>query len=180
MLRLFIAIDLPASIKARLADLCSGLPDAKWVRHEQMHLTLHFIGDLDEDGFAAVKSALTDVITPPFEMHLEGMGQFPVKGKPRVLWVGLKAPSALFTLHQSIMTSLNLLGLPPDHPFSPHITLARFKNPPPPETVCPYFDQHAAFKTEAFPVTDFILFSSTLTPHGSIYRREAVYPLNLT
>lgn len=179
MLRLFIAIDLPASIKARLADLCSGLPDAKWVKHEQMHLTLHFIGDVDEVGFAAVKSALTDVAAPPFEMHLEGIDQFPAKGKPRVLWVGLKAAPALFTLQQFIMISLTALGLPPpDHPFSPHITLARFKNPPPSETVRPFFVQHAAFKTESFPVTDFILFSSTLTPHGSIYHHEAVYPLS--
>src|SRR5688500_18957602 len=58
MLRLFIAIDLPEPIKLRLADLCSGLPDAKWVKHEQMHLTLHFIGDVNESGFGAVKSAL--------------------------------------------------------------------------------------------------------------------------
>ena len=94
------------------------------------------------------------------------MGQFPAKGKPRVLWVGLKAPAALFTLQQSIMESLTTLGFRrPDHPFSPHITLARFRNPPPSENVRPYFDQHTAFKTEAFPITDFILFSSTLTPH---------------
>ena len=144
-----------------------------------MHLTLHFIGDVDEAGFAAVKSALMGVAASPFEIHLEAMGQFPVKGKPRVLWVGLKAPSALFTLHQSILALLTLLGLPPpDHPFSPHITLARFKNPPLSETVRPYFDQHAAFKTELFAVSSFILFSSTLTPHGSIYHREAVYPLS--
>jgi RNA 2',3'-cyclic 3'-phosphodiesterase len=163
----------------RLADLCSGLPDAKWVKHQQMHLTLHFIGDVDESGFAAIKSALMMVVAPVFTMHLEGVGQFPPKGKPRVLWVGVKAPPLLAGLYQSIMSSLAALSLPPpDHPFSPHITLARFKTPPPPENIRPFFAQHDAFKTEAFPVTEFILFSSTLTPRGSIYRHEAIYPLS--
>jgi RNA 2',3'-cyclic 3'-phosphodiesterase len=179
MHRLFIAIDLPEPIKMRLADLCSGLPDAKWVKHDQMHLTLHFIGDVDESGFVAVKSALTMVAASPFSLHLEGVGQFPAKGKPRVLWVGIKAPPLLTDLYQSIMASLIALSLPPpDHPFSPHVTLARFKTPPPPENIRPFFAQHDAFKTEAFSVTEFILFSSTLTPRGSIYSPEAIYPLS--
>ena len=178
-MRLFIAIDLPEAVKGQLAELCSGLPDAKWVKHEQMHLTLYFIGDVDEAGFTAVKSALMGVAAPPFAMHLEGVGQFPAKGKPRVLWVDVKAPPLLAELQQSIMASLTILGLPPpDHPFSPHITLARFKTPPPTDTVRPFYAQHAAFKTEPFAVSSFILFSSTLTPRGSIYHHEALYPLS--
>jgi RNA 2',3'-cyclic 3'-phosphodiesterase len=179
MLRLFIAIDLPEPIKMGLADLCSGLPDAKWIKHEQMHLTLHFIGDVDESGFAAIKSALTGVAAPTFTMHLEGVGQFPTKGKPRVLWVGVKAPPLLADLYQNILSSLTALSLPPpDHPFSPHITLARFKTPPPTESIRPFFAQHATFKTESFLITEFILFSSTLTPRGSVYRPEGIYPLS--
>ncbi len=181
MPRLFIAIDLPEPIKVRLAELCSGPPDAKWVNHEQMHLTLYFIGDGDESGFAAVKNVLTGVAASPFEMRLEGMGQFPAKGKPRVVWVGVTAPPTLADLHQRITASLTVMNLPPpDHPFSPHITLARFKTPPPPESIRPFFAQHAAFKTESFTAATFILFSSTLTPSGSIYRHEAIYPLITT
>ena len=178
MRRLFIAIDLPAAVKDRLGALCSSLPGAKWVKREQMHLTLRFIGEVDESGFEAIKTALIGVQSPPFAMHLEGVGQFPPKGKPRVLWVGVNAPPILIDLQRNITASLDTLDLPPqDHPFSPHITLARFKTPPAPEGIRPFFAQHAAFKTEAFAVTSFILFSSVLTPQGSIYRHEAVYPL---
>lgn len=181
MRRLFIAIDLPPAVKDRLGVLCSGLPGAKWVRREQMHLTLRFIGDVDESGFGAIKSTLAQVQSPPLEMHLESVGQFPPKGKPRVLWVGVNATPILADLHQHITVTLDTLSLPPpDHPFSPHITLARFKTPPAPESIRPFFAQHAAFKTEPFAVTSFILFSSILTPQGSIYRHEAVYPLTIT
>jgi len=125
MHRLFVAIDLPDEVKNALGTLCSGLAGAKWVKREQMHLTLRFIGDVDDERFEAIKSELGSVKSAPFEMHLEGVGQFPVKGKPRVLWVGVKAHPALAELYGKVNNTLNGLDLPPeDYPFSPHITLA--------------------------------------------------------
>jgi 2'-5' RNA ligase len=179
MIRLFVAVDLPDEVKDGLGALCSGVSGAKWVRREQMHLTLRFIGDADDNQFEAIKAALGSISALTFAMRLEGVGQFPPKGKPRVLWVGVKAPPALAALQQTVNTSLDKLGLPPeDHPFSPHITLARLKTPPPPESTRQFFDRHAAFKTDAFPVESWILFSSQLMPQGSIYRQEAVYRLS--
>lgn len=178
MHRLFIAIDLPDDLKNTLAKMTSGIDGAKWVKREQMHLTLRFIGDVDDSGLESIKSALQTIQSPTFEMHLEGVGQFPPKGKPRVLWVGLKSPPTLMNLQHQINTSITSLGLPPeDHPFSPHITLARFKAPPHPESVRQFFAKHAAFKTDPFPVQSFILFSSLLAPQVPTYHKEGIYSL---
>jgi len=178
MHRLFVAIDLPDEAKNALGTLCSGVAGAKWVKREQMHLTLRFIGDADDAQFEAIKHELQSVKSAPFDMWLEGVGQFPAKGKPRVLWVGVKAPPVLAELQRQVSSTLNGLNLPPgDHPFSPHITLARLKTPPAAESVRQYFGKQASFKTETFPVQGFILFSSQLTPGGSIYRKEAVYSI---
>jgi len=178
MPRLFIAVDLPEPVKARLADLCSGVPGAKWVKHDQIHLTLRFIGDADDAQTEAIKTALWTVKAASFEMRLESVGQFPPKGKPRVLWVGVTAPPALTGLHQRITTALAALGLPAeDYPFAPHITLARLKTPPAPEATRPFFARHAAFNTDPFPVESFVLYSSVLAPQGASYQREAIYPL---
>ncbi|MEO8606856.1 MAG: RNA 2',3'-cyclic phosphodiesterase [Chloroflexota bacterium] len=179
MHRLFIAIDLPDDLKNDLGNLCSGIDGAKWVKREQMHLTLRFIGDVDDPGLESIKSALQKIQAASFDMHLEGIGQFPPKGNPRVLWVGLKSPPALNNLQRQINTSITSLGLPPeDHPFSPHITLARFKTPPHAESVRQFFAQHATFKSEPFPVQSFILFSSILAPQGPTYRKEGIYLLS--
>jgi 2'-5' RNA ligase len=180
MHRLFIAIDLPDDVKTALGKItsASGIDGAKWVKPPQMHLTLRFNGDVDDVQRTAIQSALAQIQAPAFETRLEGIGQFPPKGKPRVLWVGMNAPPALTNLHRQISAAITALGLPPeDHPFSPHITLARFKTPPHAESVRQFFAKHAAFKTEPFPVQFFILFSSILAPQGPTYHKEGVYPL---
>lgn len=178
MPRLFVAIDLPDPVKDQLGELCSGLSGAKWVKRDQMHLTLRFIGEVDNAQAEAIKTALSTLQSAPFTMTLEGVGQFPPKGKPRVLWVGLKAPAVLPGLQRQIEETLVALNLPPeDYPFSPHITLARFKMPPISKAMRQYFAHHADFHTEPIPVTSFVLYSSLLAPQGPTYRREAVYPL---
>ncbi len=177
-LRLFTAIDLPEQVKNALTVLCSGVPGAKWVKREQMHLTLRFIGDVDEEQFTAIRDVLGGIKIAPFEIALEKVGQFPPKGAPRVLWVGIKAPDTLATLYRQIESALTNLGLEPEsRPYSPHITLARFKTSPPSDAVRTFHNRHIHFQTASIPVDSFILYSSTLTPGGSIYNREAIYQL---
>jgi 2'-5' RNA ligase len=177
--RLFIAIDLPLEVKAELGKLCSGISGAKWVKDDQMHLTLRFIGETGEQQFKQVRDALAGIEGASFEMSLESVGQFPERGSPRVLWVGLKAPNDLRQLQQTIETTLLNLDLDPqDKPFSPHITLARFKTPPAPESMRQYLRQHMEFRSTAIPVKSFILYSSLLQPHGPVYRCEGVYDLS--
>jgi RNA 2',3'-cyclic 3'-phosphodiesterase len=180
MPRLFIAIDLPDAAKQQLGELCSGIDGAKWVKREQMHLTLRFIGDVDDASLAGIQNVLEKITAPSFEMHLEAVGQFPAKGKPRVTWAGVKAPAELSGLQTHISTALNTLGLPPeDYPFSPHITLARLKTPPSSESVRQFFARNAAFKTGAFPVSEYILFSSVLSAQGSRYQQEGIFSLKV-
>ncbi len=178
MTRLFIALDLPDPVKDALGTLSSGIPGAKWVKRDQMHLTLRFIGEADEARFAAIKAALASVQAEPFQIRLKGVGQFPAKGKPRVVWAGVQAPPILTQLQRQIETTLLRQGLAPEEkPFSAHITLARFKLPPPAEPTRAFFARHANFQTDTIPVEAFILYSSILAPQGATYRREGMYRL---
>jgi 2'-5' RNA ligase len=178
MPRLFVAIDLPDDIKDRLAELCKGISGAKWVTHDQMHLTLRFIGEMDEKRFQAIRALMGDIRGEPFDVALKGVGQFPPRGAARVLWVGLEPPPALNTLQHKIEIALTGLGLEPeDRPFSPHITLARMKAPPLPESVRQFMIKNATFETHPIRVNEFVLYSSFLRPEGPFYRHEGVYPL---
>ena len=179
MPRLFVAVDVPDAIKDQLVTLCTGVAGAKWVQREQLHLTLRFIGEVDSAKFQQIKTALSDVRSAPFSMALRGVGQFPPKRAARVLWVGVDAPPALNQLHAQVETTLNRLDFAPEErPFSAHLTLARLKNPPPPSVVQDYLSRHAAFQSESFPITEFVLYSSVLAPQGATYRCEAVYQLS--
>lgn len=178
MIRLFVAVDLPDDIKDRLTTLCGGISGAKWVTRDQMHLTLRFIGEVDEKRFQAIRTLLNDIRGEPFDVTLKGVGQFPPRGPARVLWVGLDAPPALNTLQRKIEIALVGLGLEPeDRPFAAHITLARMKAPPLPEAMRQFMSKNASFETAPIRVNEFVLYSSFLKSEGPFYRREGVYPL---
>ena len=178
MPRLFVAIELPEAVQAELARLCAGVPGARWVRRDQMHLTLRFIGEVDDGLFARLRTALAAVRAAPFDLALRGVGCFPPRGAARVLWAGLEAPPALPALYQSVEAAVRSLGLPPDDkPFAAHITLARLKTPPPPDAVARYLERHAGFATPPFPAAAFALYSSRLSPAGPDYTCKARFPL---
>ena len=178
MQRLFVAVDLPESVKAQLKTLCVDLVGAKWVSYPQMHLTLRFIGDADEAQQTQIQTGLATVRATPFRMALQGIGQFPPKGKARVIWVGIQADAELHILQNQIEQTIVSLGFEPaDQAFSPHITLARFRMPPSADHAQQYFARHQTFRTEPFDVERFILYSSQLMPSGSVYRQEGVFPL---
>jgi RNA 2',3'-cyclic 3'-phosphodiesterase len=177
-MRLFLALDIPAAIKDEIVTLHDkSLVGAQWTMRPQWHITLHFIGERETD--IAIQEALAKVEAPAFALHLVGVGQFPEKGKPRVLWVGIHAPDALQTLHTRTSTALQTTGYQAEtRPYSPHLTLARFKQNTPDRTAMQaYFDQHAAFKTESFPITHFTLYESQLLKGGAVYTARASFPL---
>lgn len=178
MKRLFVAIDFPEAIKSQIKRLCADLTDAKWVAQHQMHLTLRFIGDADDKQLTKIQTGLATVRTTPFMMSLQGVGQFPPKGKPRVIWVGVEAEPILSQLQEKVERVIRDCGFEQaDHAFSPHITLARFRTPPSVEQVKDYFARHQTFKSAPFRVDGFVLYSSQLAPSGSIYYQEGFYPL---
>jgi 2'-5' RNA ligase len=180
MPRLFVAIDFPDPVREHLALLCFGLPDARWVPREQLHLTLRFIGDVEGSRFLDMREALHAVRFSPFEMRLKGLGHFPPRGKPHVLWAGVEKNGPLEALHGKVEGVVVRSGLPPEaRNFAPHVTLARLKGTPP-RRVADYLTEHALFTAGPFPVDSFHLYSSVLTPKGAHHTLEASYPLSAT
>ncbi len=177
MYRLFVAIDLPEEVKHAMAELSGDLPGARWVPREQLHLTLRFIGEVDEETFRRVKVALARVTGAAFTLSLIGIGHFPPGRHPRVLWVGMEENDLLRELQKNVELALMEADIPPDdRKFSPHITIARLKETPAAQVEA--FERvHGRFASEPFPVREFHLYSSTLTPKGAIHRREKTYPL---
>lgn len=177
MHRLFVAIDLPAEIKAAVLSLQCPIRGAKWVTEEQLHLTLRFIGDADDDLLHEITTGLSGILAAPFSLALMGVGYFPPKRNPKVLWVGVGSSDALHNLQNDIEKVLLRNGLEPEtRPFSPHITLARLKETLPAQ-LAPFLQKNNRFTTPIFPVTGFTLYSSRLAPQGAIHCQEASFPL---
>ena len=178
MYRLFVAIDLPENVKQELSGLCFGIPGARWVPEEQIHLTLRFIGEVDGGVFRDIQEALGDIRTDPFEIWVKGVGFFPPRKTPRVIWVGVEPHDKVIVLRNRVESTLVRLGLEPERrKFSPHITLARLRDTSL-SKVTRFLAGHNLFATEAFPVHEFVLYSSTLTPKGAIHQQEAIYSLS--
>ena len=178
MPRLFIAVDLPETNKKNLEAVFFGIPGARWVALDQLHLTVRFIGDVDGALLHDIKSELEEVSISSFDLQLRGVGHFPPRGAPRVIWVGLEKSEPLQLLRKKINTALLKIGLEPERrKFSPHITLARLKNTPL-QKVADFLSGNGLFRQEPFQIEDFKLYSSTLTPKGAIHRVEKIYSLH--
>jgi 2'-5' RNA ligase len=178
MNRLFIAIDFPDVVKESLSNLCFGIPGAKWVSKDQLHLTLRFIGDADDGLFADIMDALDDVNASRFTLSLKGMGYFPPRKKPNVLWVGMEQCEELMFLRDSIEKLLEELGLEPEpRKYSPHLTVARLRPEAPLSKITGFLSANNLFKAEAIPIDEFHLYSSVLMPAGAVHTIEASYEL---
>lgn len=178
MYRLFTAIDLPEALARRLAAMGFGLPGARWVPAEQLHLTLRFIGEVDGGRFREIGEALDDVRANPFELQLSGFGCFPPRGPARILWVGVEPTAPVAALHRKVENVLVRQGLvePEKRKFSPHVTVARLQNVPVAK-LGNFLAGNNLFRSETFTVTNFHLYSSELTPKGPIHQLEASYSL---
>ncbi|MCB9895679.1 MAG: RNA 2',3'-cyclic phosphodiesterase [Planctomycetes bacterium] len=165
MPRLFIAIDLPPDVKEWIGALCHGISGARWVKPDQLHLTLRFIGDAEADQTADLKAALDKVNGHAFRMQIEGVGTFPSPGKrraARVLWLGVRPGAELTTLQAQIEESVQSAGFPPEtRPYHPHITLARFTKAPG-NDLTRWLEKNRMAVVDPFPVSDFRLYESIL------------------
>lgn len=179
MTRLFVAIDLPETVKDNLTDLQQfNIPGARWTRRNQMHITLHFIGEVSEQTLEATRDALTMVRADDFDLTLADVGYFPPKGKIRVLWTGVQSHPGLMALHEKTGTALATTGYHVEkRPYKPHITLARFRRAPSAEPVSVFMQAHQDFVLEPFPVRQFTLYSSQLSSEGAIYRAIQTFSL---
>ena len=176
MPRLFTAVELPAGIAFSLSLLRGGLPGARWVDPENYHITLRFIGDIDEPTADEVADALARVDRPRFDLSLEGLGAFGSR-KPHSVHAAVKPSPALKELRAEHERVIQRIGLEPERrKFTPHVTLARLRNPSEP-AVAAYLALRGDFRTAPFPVGRFVLLSSRASKGGGPYVMEEAYPL---
>ena len=173
MLRLFVGIELPPELKLSLSLMASGLPGAKWVDAGNYHLTLRFIGEIDEGQAEDVDAALSHIRAPRFDVTLATVGHFGL----RQLWVGVECNDALQRLHDKIESAVSRLGFSPEERrYTPHVSLARLKGPSE-ARLQEYLSAHALYRGKPFRADRFSLIASYLTKSGAIYEDQADYPL---
>jgi 2'-5' RNA ligase len=176
-MRLFVALELDERTRAALAR--AHVPDAspgvrvRRVAPRNLHLTLKFLGEVEEARLPDVTSVLcaASLATKPFDLVVRGVGAFPPHGAPRVIWAGCAGGAELDGLQRRVEDALATLGFPrDDRPFHPHVTLARIdgrlRAPP-------------TFSDQPFgtvPLAAGVLFESRLGPSGSEYRKVAELP----
>ena len=176
MPRLFTGLALPDAVARELATMRGGLPGARWIDAEDYHLTLRFIGDIDEAVAYEVYDILGTVRRPAFKMALSGLDAFG-GSRPRAIIAIAKPAPALLELQAEHERLLRRLGIPPEtRKFVPHVTLARLRKTSPPD-VAFYLSMRGWLASREFEVDSFILFSARDSTGGGPYVTEAVYPL---
>ena len=178
-MRLFVALPLPELVRDGLRMLGNGLPGARWVPPENLHLTLRFIGEVDGRDARDIDDALAAIRMPAFALKLAGVGVFGEGRKLRSVWVGIEPNPEVTRLRDKIEQAVIRAGQTPEaRKFKPHVSIARFKNGgPPPDKLQKYLAEHALYKSEPFPIDSFTLFSSFLSSSGAIYTPEVEYEL---
>lgn len=176
-MRLFVALDLPPSVRERLAWMAGGLPGARWLAPENYHVTLRFIGELPGWRAEEVDTALANLRAPGFDVELSGVGTFEKGGKVTTLWVGVERNPQLDHLQSKIETAMQRAGLEPERKrFTPHVTLARLDGVPHAK-VAQWVQSHNLFRSGPVPVGHFTLFSSRLGKEQAVYTPEVEYEL---
>lgn len=187
-LRTFIAIELSAEVKDFLQKLQESLKtsnaDVKWVKKENIHLTLKFLGERDKkkiDEIIKIIGNLCDNLGV-FELEISSVGVFPKKEYPRVIWVGLtKGDKEVMQIARDLENEISKIGIPKEsRPFSSHITLGRVRSGKNKNQLIEqlnYLEENFPAQKPEYRVERITLFKSTLTPAGPIY--EILHERNL-
>lgn len=176
MIRLFTAIGLPQTVATRLSFMQGGIPGARWSPIENLHLTLRFIGEVEQTTARDVDGVLSTIHASAFSLRLHGVGEFGGK-EPHAIWAGVAPSENLFRLHSKIESALQRMGHSADtRKFTPHVTLSRLRDAPA-SKVAEFIAAHSLFDSGVFQVTTFGLFSSHASSHGSHYVLESEYAL---
>jgi 2'-5' RNA ligase len=186
-MRTFIAIELPEEIKGFLSGIQNQLrtsgADVKWVKPDNIHLTLKFLGEVDEKKLDKISKIIEETAKGKnkFQAHISSLGAFPKIDFPRVIWVGLDmGDKEIKQIAKELEEKIAKIGIPKENrPFSSHITIGRLRTPVNRERLVQNLKNKAELGGEKleFCVTKISLFKSTLTPGGPIY--EALKETNL-
>lgn len=192
-MRLFIALDIDAAIRERIARFLDGVrefaPAARWVGAESLHLTLKFIGEQPDRKLESISQALAVIHCPVTGLNFHGYGFFPTARSARVFWIGVDADQHLAELAGLVEQAVEPLGIKrEERAFSPHLTLARGKSSAPQrrsDDRASRVFQHLQEKLSALPPPEFgtmtarqfFLYQSKLSPAGSQYTQLRDFPL---
>jgi RNA 2',3'-cyclic 3'-phosphodiesterase len=176
-LRAFVAFKLPEHVMDRAAALQGALKASglklQWVKPQNLHLTLKFLGDIPEADVSKVGAAIDHVVgnEPPLEMTLQGMGAFPGIKRPRVLWVGFGGHvQDLKRLHLKLEDQLDKIGFDRDkRGFKAHLTIARIKRRVAPERLLDAIKALGDFPPHSFVARKMVLYKSDLRTQGAVY-----------
>jgi 2'-5' RNA ligase len=181
--RLFAAIEIPGKIRSTLALLLKELrgvaPDAKWVRPENLHVTLKFLGEVDPARLGPIQASLRAIRNSGLvTLNFRGLGFFPNEKHPRVLWAGIDPSTNLRPLAEDIDRSLHEIGFPlEEKPFTPHLTLARFYASGLPPNLAAAIKQNASQDFGSLGARQFHLIESKLKPGGAEYTTIETFPI---
>ena len=189
LLRAFIAVEIPSSLQNTIQESTASLHKTlgneliRWVPPQNVHLTLKFLGDVSSPNLDLIKQMLIAETGQHlcFEMQMEGIGSFPNPRRPRVIWVGLRAPAALESLQRGIESASARLGYTSEEKtFSPHLTIGRVKqnlSAPEIQRVRVALEETKIGLLGIVRVDAAHLFKSDLQPNGSVYTRLFSAPI---
>jgi len=186
--RLFVALEIPDQVRDGFAALIAELRGAdssfsksraRWVRPENLHVTLKFIGHVDTGKLDAIRAALAEVrLDSPVELRFRGLGFFPNGKRPRVFWAGIEASPNLAPLAGEIEARLAKVGISGEaREFAPHLTLARFEPPGISDGLSAIAQENVSREFGAVRTGEFHLFESKTKPSGAEYARLQSFPL---
>jgi 2'-5' RNA ligase len=176
--RLFVALLPTEPVKAALDALATGPSAVRWTAPNDLHLTLRFIGEVPSETERRIEEALETVSVARFFLDVGGVGQFPPRGRPSVLYAGIgRGHPLLHQLRQQVDDRLLSLGLSLElGSFLPHLTLGRCRAAPP-VSVQHWLKRHREFEGPVWPVGTFHLLCSGISPGKGKYRTLSTYPL---
>ena len=176
MPRLFAALELPEEVREHLTALEAPLPGARWMEHDELHLTLRFAGDIDNVRAREFADALASIDRDVFEVRIAGLGAFG-GNDPRALWAGVAPNPALEQLARDCERAARQAGLPPEtRVFKPHVTIARLRYARV-DAVARFLEHNGAFRLEPFVVEGMVLLSARPGVGGGPYVVEEAFPL---
>ena len=178
MLRLFAALPIPDNVAEQIVRVQWGLAGAKWSPRDNLHLTLRFLGDLDERQAEDVDAALGEIRVAPFDLEVSGIGFFG-GDEPHAIWFGVKPNSTLLGLQKQCERACRRAGLPPDpRAYRPHVTICYLPRHFSVETVSAFQQNNNLVAAPAWQADRFYLYASRTQSRGpSRYSVEAEYPL---
>lgn len=175
MIRLFTALEIPDEVATCLQPVQRGLHSARWVARDNLHITLRFIGAVDERMAEEVDVALAHLKAKPFTLQVTHLGAFGDSNRARSVWAGLAPSEPLINLNAKIERLFQQLGLSADkRKFTPHITLGRVSNLSNSD-VAQWIEEKGQLECPPFEVTRAVLYSSQTRSTGAVYIPERYY-----